>query len=124
MNPILNCCPVCHQELTVSELQCQHCETQIRGQFETCKFCRLDRELLDFIEIFLVSEGNFKQVERVLNCSYPKVKNYLKRIAEAFGYKGTAKTMSEDNIEKKKEVLDQLESGAISVEEALKQLNK
>ena len=124
MNQLLKQCPVCGNKLLVTELECKDCETKITGKFSNCKFCQLDVELQEFIEIFVISEGNFKQVEKVLNCSYPKVKNYLRKIAKSFGYKGTIKRIEKEEAINEEKILDLLDKGEINFEEAMKRLKK
>jgi len=76
----------------------------------------MDVELFDFIKVFIFAEGSIKQSEKILNCSYPKVKNLLKKAKAALGY-------TEDRTSATGFVIDQLDQGKIDVETALKKLN-
>lgn len=118
-------CPVCSGELTVSRLRCRRCETTIEGQFEASKFAQLSKEHLEFVEIFLKSRGNIKEVERELGISYPTVRGRLDAVLEALGYKVEPVAVEETNRAKqvkRKEILDQLSRGEITSEEAVKLL--
>lgn len=118
-------CPVCNEELVVTRLRCNHCETAIEGAFEISKFARLSKEHLDFVEIFLKSRGNIKEVERELGISYPTVRGRLDAVLEALGYKvepGAAEEVSRGKQTRRKEILDALNRGEISSEDAVKQL--
>lgn len=118
-------CPVCSGELTVARLRCRHCETTIEGNFEVSKFSRLSKEHLEFVEIFLKSRGNIKEVERELGISYPTVRGRLDAVLEALGYRVEPAAAEETNRAKqtkRKEILDQLNRGEISSEEAVKLL--
>ncbi len=120
--PIPNPCPVCEHPLQITELHCKHCDTTLRGQFSTSGFHRLSREQLQFVEIFVKSRGNIKEVERELGISYPTVRNKLEQVIEAMGY--PAQQLNPEESLRRKEILDRLNRGEISTEEALKSLNQ
>lgn len=114
-------CPVCGQNTEVTSISCNECGTRIEGHFQLCRFCSLTAEQKSFIETFVKCRGNIKEVEKELGISYPTVKNKLEDAANALGYSNTTGygcTESEASGYRK-EILDQLENGEISVEEAL-----
>ncbi len=40
-------CPMCGGEITVTEIKCKKCKSVIQGEFDLCKFCRLnDKQIL------------------------------------------------------------------------------
>lgn len=117
-------CPVCSQELEAVRLQCSACGTAVEGHFELCKYCRLDPEHLTFLEVFLKSRGNIKDVERELGISYPTVRNRLDAMLTALGYAPEPAASQDEPPRKKREVLEALESGKISPEEAVRQLRE
>lgn len=119
--PVLGLCPVCGQKLTVTELSCHHCETTIRGNFESCRFCNLSPEQKHFVEVFLKSRGNIKEVERELGISYPTVRGRLDNALEAMGYK-VDKDDREEAGQRRLEILDRLSRGEIAADEAVKLL--
>ncbi|MHB8126257.1 MAG: DUF2089 family protein [Desulfitobacteriaceae bacterium] len=80
-------CPVCNEELSISQLTCGHCKTKLEGDFFTsCKFCKLPVEHMDFIEVFIKCRGNIKEVEKELGISYPTVRSRLDGAIHALGY--------------------------------------
>jgi hypothetical protein len=111
-------CPVCGQNTEVTTIYCDSCETRIEGHFTLCRFCRLTEEQKSFIETFIKCRGNIKEVERELGISYPTVKSRLEDAANALGY-GSTQGYANPESEKRLEILDKLENGKISVEEAL-----
>ncbi|MCK4256918.1 DUF2089 domain-containing protein [candidate division WOR-3 bacterium] len=117
---IINKCPFCGGELFIKKFKCKECGTEVLGEFERNKFSKLSPELLKFIEVFVLNEGNIKGVEETLGRSYPKVKNMLKEVIQALGYE--YKYGKEE--ERRKEVLDMLEVGEITAEEAKELLDK
>lgn len=118
---VLGKCPVCGSVTEVSKISCNSCDTVIEGRFQLCKFCRLTPEQKAFIDVFIKCRGNIKEVEKELGVSYPTVKNRLEDVAAALGHKGEAEPASAG---KKKEILDMLNKGEISVEEALNLLKE
>jgi hypothetical protein len=118
---ILGKCPVCTKDTEVVKIRCEHCGTTIEGRFAPCKFCRLTAEQKSFIDIFVKCRGNIKEMEKELGVSYPTVKNRLEDAAAALGYKAE---QTEVNPEKKKTVLDRLNNGEITVDEALNLLKE
>lgn len=117
--PLITDCPVCSKKLKVKKLQCTHCHTTIENEFEMSKFASLATEQLDFIEVFIKCRGNIKEVEKELSISYPTVRGKLTEIIEALGYK----TQSKNKLDKQK-VLTMLDSGEITVDEAIKMLKE
>lgn len=130
-HPVLTTCPVCKHELEVVKLHCDHCETDITGTFSLSKFNYLEPEKLYFIEIFVKNRGNIKAIEKELNISYPTVKKMLDEVVIGLGYTVTSdeeeeikETKKDLRTQIKQTVLEQIEKGQISVEEALKALGK
>lgn len=116
-------CPVCDSPMNVTRLACEKCGTAIEGSFETCRFCQLTKEQKEFIEIFIVSRGNIKEVERVLGISYPTVRGRLEAVIEALGYRADSKAADdEEAAARRKSVLESLSRGEITAEQALKML--
>lgn len=115
---VIGKCPVCGDELKVTKLSCNSCSTTIEGEFNLCKFCKLTHEQKDFIEIFIKSRGNIKEIEKEMGISYPTVRGKLENVIEALGYNPK---YNESEINKK-EILERLNKGEISSEEALKLL--
>lgn len=118
-------CPVCNHELNVTKLSCSNCGTKLEGEFAACKFCQLPAEQRDFIEVFIKCRGNIKDVEKELGISYPTVRNRLDAAIEALGYR-VERDAGELSAEKEERqaILDSLERGEITPQEATKQLKK
>jgi hypothetical protein len=82
---VISTCPVCQSELTITRLQCRSCGTALEGEFGVGRFGRLEREQLAFLESFLRSRGNLKEMERELGISYPTVRGRLESLLRAIG---------------------------------------
>jgi len=120
LNEIIGRCPVCNEKFTVTRLSCPKCGTAMEGEFTMCKFCYLTREQRSFIEIFIKCRGNLKEMEKELGISYPTIRTRLENVIMALGYK--AEEVVEENTANRKEILEKLEKGEISPQEATKLL--
>lgn len=83
MYPVPTECPVCHDDLHVSQLVCRTCGAEIRGQFAMDRLSQLIPEQRHFVEIFLLCEGKLNCVQDELGISYPTVRNRLDEIIRA-----------------------------------------
>lgn len=112
-------CPVCQTPLRITKLACPSCKTELSGSFVPCKYCALDEKQQVFLETFLKSRGNIKDVERTLGISYPTVKGLLDELLRTL-YPDMA--VQKDETLKASDVLDQLEKKEITAREAAKLL--
>lgn len=117
-NELIGKCPVCSNKLEVVKVHCRNCNTSIEGRFHLHKFLQLSEEELAFVEVFIKNKGNIKEIEKELGISYPTVRNKLEGVVESLGYKSDKKSIDKNDI------LDKLEKGEISSEEAIKLLNE
>ena len=104
---VLGKCPVCDNDIHITEIHCNKCETFIRGEFELC-------------EVFVKNRGNIKELEKELGISYPTVRNKLDEVIAALGYQ----VEQQKSGVSRKEILDKLGRGEINKEEALKLLSE
>ena len=121
MYQVISRCPVCGGKLKVVRLQCENCKTDIENNFHLSKFDYLSAEDLFFAETFLKCRGNIKEVEKELKISYPTVRSRLDDVIGKLDGKTTAAPLSAN---RRKDILDALEKGDISPDEALKQLKE
>ena len=120
---VIGKCPVCEKNMRVTELECPDCHTQIRGNFTMGKFSRLNEKQLGFVEVFIRLRGNIKEVEEEMGISYPTVRKRLDEVIEALGYK-PEESPNDDTVEKRTEVLNALDEGEISFEDAKNKLEE
>ena len=122
MKTALNKCPVCSSEMIVTRLHCESCDTTIEGRFANGTFPGLTPEQLDFIETFIRCEGKITRVEKELGLSYPTIRNRLQEVIRAMGYEPDKEETSEVPDETRRSVLEELDAGKISAEEAMRRL--
>ncbi len=120
MNKVPQSCSVCGGELETVRLQCRSCGTALEGHFDVSTFARLTPEQHQFLLLFLQSRGNIKEVERALGLSYPTVRSRLDVVLQALGLAGSGEAQTP--VRRRIDILNDLETGRISVAEALEQL--
>ena len=117
---VLGRCPVCTSELTVQRLSCSSCSVALEGEFHLNPFNRLSAEQQRFVEKFLVARGNMSEVQKELGVSYPTVRARLEEIISQLGHEPASDeaTLQAERLG----TLQEVESGSLSVEEALRRL--
>lgn len=117
-------CPVCGETMQVTRLACNSCGSALEGSFQVCRFCQLTPEQQQFVEVFLTSRGNIREMERILGISYPTVRSRLDAIIEALGYPVERERDDAGETAKRRSVLEALEKGELTVQEALKRMKE
>lgn len=112
-------CPICEDELIVTDIKCNKCKTHFNGEFYVSKFSKLKEKQLVFVETFIKCRGSIKEMEKELNISYPTVKSRLEDVVKSLGFE-----TDEKPDEKRKKILDSINSGEMSVEDAVNMLKK
>jgi hypothetical protein len=117
MRRLITQCPVCDSDLQIAQLHCRACGTSLNGSFEPnrCPFCALPAEQSKFLELFLRCRGNLRDVERTLGLSYPTVRARLDSLLSALGYTGSSPA---EAAEQRREILEALNAGTLSADEA------
>jgi hypothetical protein len=123
MKTALNKCPVCGSELTVTRLHCETCDTSIEGRFTNGAFAGLTPDQLDFVETFIRVEGRMNRMTDEMGISYPTLRNRLHEVIRALGYEPGKEEPVEISDEKRRSVLEELDAGKISAEDAMRLLN-
>ena len=113
-------CPVCHSELTIARLHCPSCYTSIDGRFTGGPIAHLTAEHLDFIVTFVRCEGKINRMEQELGLSYPTIRNRLHEVIRALGFEPGKDEPVEVSPEKRSSVLEDLEVGKISADQAMR----
>jgi len=124
MKPSMSKCPVCSNELTVTRLHCDACDTSIEGRFANSVLPGLNEEQLDFVETFVRCEGKITRMEDELGLSYPTIRNRLHEVIRAMGYEpGKDEDEPEISDEKRRSILEELDAGTISADDAMRLLH-
>ena len=120
MKPSLNKCPVCGDNLLVARYHCDTCDTVIEGRFENSAFPGLTAEQIEFVKTFVRCEGKINRMEGELNLSYPTIRNRLHETIRAMGYEPGKDDSPDVSEEKRHSVLEDLDAGKISADDAMR----
>jgi len=123
MHPLPSQCPICQGEITVTRINCRDCNSTIEGNFSSRTFSQLTPEQMDFVESFVRLEGKIKHMEKELEVSYPTIRKKLHDVIRALGYEpGGEDELTSLSDEERQKILNDLDEGKISYEDAMKQL--
>jgi len=123
MRKILEQCPSCGSEVEVTRLSCPRCETVVTGRFQPCRFCKLPPDSVQFLEAFVKSRGNVKEMERELGISYWTIRSRINELIQELGFEVEA--AQEDELKsRRRDILEQVDRGELSASEATEQLAK
>jgi hypothetical protein len=130
MRNLIERCPACSSELIVTQQSCTECDTVILGRFKPNIFSRLSPENLEFLELFVKSRGNVKDMEREMGWSYWTIRNRLNEILVELGFEsGEGEEPAEAEVAEnpalaghRQEIIVQLERGELTVSEAAARL--
>ncbi|MGE0003421.1 MAG: DUF2089 domain-containing protein [Candidatus Izemoplasmatales bacterium] len=129
--PVISECPVCHHDLMVERLVCDHCGSGLDGKFALSKFNYLDTDKLYFIEIFVKNRGNIKAIEKEMDLSYPTIKKMLDDVISDLGYNPDPTIAAEEQKEEESapkmsrvDILNKIQNGELKPEEAAALLRK
>jgi len=116
-------CPICQSELTVQRLHCSNCDTAIEGRFAASHLANLSPEQIDFVLTFVRCEGKINRMEQEGGWgSYPTIRNRLHEVVRALGFEPGREEASELSDDKRRSVLEDLDSGRIKAEDAMRML--
>lgn len=107
-------CPLCGETIEVTQIRCTGCSSEIKGSFRTEGMTTLPPEYQKFIIVFLRHRGNIKAVEKELGISYPTINKMLDSINSMLD----ANVITKEKPLTRKEILDSIERGEMSVKDA------
>ncbi len=114
MRKILEACPTCSGSLTITEVSCDTCGTQVRSRYQPGPFSALDEEQQTFLLLFVRSRGNLKELEKTLGVSYPTVRAKLDEVIDRLEVPAAPQPADD-----RKAVLAMVQSGQLAVGDAL-----
>ena len=76
-------CPYCGSQMKVERMKCPKCDMAVEGDFAHVPLGHLSPEQQKFIEMFVLTSGSLKEMARILDISYPTVRNRLDRVIDA-----------------------------------------
>jgi hypothetical protein len=104
------------EDFLVERVRLKEKDIAIEGAFDPPPLSALSAEDQVFVAAFVRSHGSIKRMEALFGISYPTVKNRLNRIASKLAFVRIEEAPADEGV------LDDLEAGHITVDEALKRL--
>jgi len=104
---------------TIERVRILENDIAIEGSFELPPLARLSAEDQVFVMAFVKCEGVIKEMERIFGVSYPTIKSRLGRIASQLQFVETVPPTTQNQ-----EILEALERGDMTAQEAIERLSK
>lgn len=114
-------------EWHISEFTNDQAQITVRGRFKASPLLRLDADQTKFLLTFLRCRGVFSSVQKELGMSYPTARARLDALLAALGLQPAheeAAARANGIREKQQEILEKLERGEISPDEAKKAMKE
>jgi hypothetical protein len=110
-------CPICKHQLEVRQYHCPECDISINGRFERNWPDSFSASQLEFIKLFLLVQGNLKELQKKLGITYPTIKNRLAEINRII-------TRQDPHKEDYSDILADLDEGFVTVDEAIAMISE
>lgn len=104
--------------LVIERVRIPEKQIAVEGQFSLPELARLTLDDQVFVVAFLRSHGSIKEMEQVFGVSYPTIKARLNRIASQLEFVETNPSPT------RAEVLERLNQGEITADEAIRMLEE
>lgn len=116
------------ESIHVERVRLNEPDIAIEGAFRLPPLAELTYEDQVFVAAFVKCHGSIKQMEKYFGISYPTVKNRLNKIGERLDFVDVDVTAEETEPQgeqpKRADVLDRLEKGEITPDQAIELLKK
>jgi hypothetical protein len=124
MKPLPTQCPISGGEIIVTRFYCPDSDITVEGRFYVATpFAQLTPEQVSFVEAFVRNSGKLNRMEEELGLSYPTIRSRLHDVILSMGYdpdpEPTTAGLSE---EARRKILEDLDSGTLTAEEAMQLL--
>jgi hypothetical protein len=113
-------CPYCFGEMKVLRLHCLHCGVVVDGAFEASPLTMLSADLQDLVVEYLKLDGSLKDLAAAQGVSYPTIRARMDKVIAAL----QAADAQRPAEKRQQNVLEALENGTISADEAESLLKK
>lgn len=92
-------CPMCGKELKIRRMACPGCGAEYPVNRELSAYDRLSEQNALFLQTFLKSRGNMKELQQRLDISYPTARKRLEELLVALGLETESETETEAVME-------------------------
>ncbi len=81
--PVGQDCPYCGNGMAVTRMTCANCAVSVDAAFPMSRLASLPVEHQRFIEMFVLSGGNLKEIAEQVGVSYPTIRSRLDKVIES-----------------------------------------
>ena len=92
-------CPLCESKLNIKKLECSGCGVAFEGNFHSSPIMALQLDEQSFLELFIITGGNLREMAKMLGVTYPTLRVHLDHII------GDLKEKMKEGMEERKAVL-------------------
>jgi len=107
--------------LTVERVRIAVSKIAVEGEFELPPLAQLSTSDQVFVTAFVKCHGSIKEMERLYGISYPTVKNRLNGISDRLEFVEFVPPSCKE-ASSQEEILDRIDEGELSVDEAIKKM--
>ncbi len=118
VRPVGHECPYCSQPMRITEMTCDGCQVAVAAPFPMSRLADLPVEHQRFIEMFVLSGGNLKEIAEHVGVSYPTVRSRLDKVIE------TLRNQIAKTQRVRGSLLDAVEPGKTNAEEAARLIKR
>jgi len=111
------------QKVKIEKIYLTESKLRIEGEFDLPPLAQLPYDDQIFISAFVKTHGSIKEMEKLFGVSYPTIKSRLNHLSDRLGDLGI-KIQTPKNESSQKEILELLDRGELTAEEALERLKK
>jgi hypothetical protein len=104
--------------MEIERLRCTSCDVAVEGRIPIPRLARLPAEDREFVELFVRSSGSLKAVAEKMGISYPTIRSRLNRVIQ------TLEKEEDRERSTRNRILDEVEQGLITVDEAVRRLRE
>jgi len=115
---VSNECPYCQGVMTVTQMSCGDCQVSVNSLFPMSRVASLPIEHQKFIEMFVLSGGNLKEIAEQVGVSYPTIRSRLDKVIESLRAEIAKTQRVRGNL------LDAVEPGKSSAADAAKLIKR
>ena len=116
--PVSNECPYCGTAMAMAQMTCEPCGVSITAAFPMSRLASLPVEHQRFIEMFVLSSGNLKEIAEQVGVSYPTIRSRLDKVIELLRAEIAKTQRVRGNL------LDAVEPGKTNAEDAAKLIKR
>jgi len=122
MHTIGGRCPVCGEGMYLERLRCQNCGAALEGAFALSPLFQLNAEQIHFVELLVKHQGNIQRVAEELGMAYRTARSRMDEIATSLGFALPEEPRVRPSPERRREILEGVQAGRISSEDAVRLL--